>query len=200
MKIFFHVYTVNNYMEMVEEILSPIYHLKNDIVICKAGNLPLEFQGVQVINHYSNNFEFDTLNLLKQYCLSNPNEKVCYIHTKGITTPNNDCINDWRKYMSYFVINKYNNCLNLLDQYDTCGVDLVDTPVKHYSGNFWWARADYINKLQNVRDIPTVISERHKCEFWICSGDGKHYSMNNSDINVYERHLHRYLPESYIKD
>jgi hypothetical protein len=198
MKIFFHVFTENNCLEIVNEMLSPILHLKDNIIICKVGNKPIPDFGIKIIEHNNNNFEFDTLNLLHNYCKDNLNEKVCYVHTKGVTTPNNECINDWRKYMSYFALDKYKDCLSKLDEYDTCGVDLVNIPTKHYSGNFWWARADYIASLKSPKDIELLISERHKCEFWICSGQSKkHYSFHNSDINVYERHLHRYSEDKY---
>jgi tetratricopeptide (TPR) repeat protein len=43
----------------------------------------------------------------------------------------------------------------------------------------------------------TVLSERHKCEFWVCADKGKHYNMWSSNINVYERHLHEFPESNY---
>ncbi len=104
--------------------------------------------------------------------------------------------------MTYFNINKYERCFNILDQYDSCGVDLVKEPALHYSGTFWWAKSSYIKKLPIIDEIrfpktPPILSIRHNGEFWIGMGNGSLKSLWNSNINVYERHLHRYLKTKY---
>lgn len=35
-----------------------------------------------------------------------------------------------------------------------CGVDLVRQPELHFSGNFWWARADRIASLPEPNELP----------------------------------------------
>ena len=121
------------------------------------------------------------------------NEKygILYLHTKGVTTPDNLCIDDWRQYMTYFNVNQYQKCFDMLDEYDSCGVDLVSEPATHYSGNFWWANSSYIKQLPTIDEIkfpkiPPILSIRHNCEFWIGMGNGKLKSLWNSYINVYE--------------
>jgi hypothetical protein len=90
-----------------------------------------------------------------------------------------------------------------LNEYDACGVDLVDTPQIHFSGNFWWSNSEYIKTLPTIHDlkykIKPVLSVRHNCEFWIGMGGGRLKSLWDSNINVYERHLHRYSNSEYIK-
>lgn len=210
--VFFHVATIGNYQEIFDEIYSKI-HKSNlfdeiDLLnICIVGNGELHYKENKKIMIYKNSNleegEFFTLEILKLFSNSSPQKcKILYIHTKGVTTPNNDCIVDWRKYMSYFNINLYKNCLDALEFYDSCGVDLVFEPTIHYSGNFWWANSDYIKKLPSIDEIrypkiAPILSIRHNCEFWIGMGNGKLKSLWNSNINVYERHLHRYLEDQY---
>ena len=201
--IFIHVATLNNYMSILEDFLDRIQKSGlgaiANIHICVAGN------DIELPNHpvYHNGrleqFEFPTLNRLSVLAKKQPDSKILYIHTKGVSTPDNPCIDDWRNYMAHFVINKFQDCLSALENFDTCGVDLRDRPALHYSGNFWWANANHINSLPEFKDMPLILTERHKAEFWICSRPGKHKSLWDSGINQFGRHLHRYPPERYIK-
>jgi hypothetical protein len=211
--IYFHVGTIGKYQEIFDEIYYEIVE-SNLINQISAINLCIVGQGDLVIQpnekiriHQDSNVnsgEFFTLDLLKSFADSvEENHKILYIHTKGVTTPDNQSIVDWRKYMTYFNVQQYKNCLQLLDNCDSCGVDLVDEPALHYSGNFWWANSSYIKKLPTIDEIkfpktPPILSIRHNGEFWIGMGDGNLKSLWNSDINLYERHLHNYPKENYI--
>lgn len=211
--IYFHVATIGKYQEIFDEICSEILNsgLINEIIslnICIVGEGNLIINPNLKVKVYRNSFidsgEFFTLELLKTFAESTEeNYKILYVHTKGVTTPNNQCIVDWRKYMTYFNVNQYEKCFNALDTYDSCGVDLVSEPVVHYSGNFWWSNSSYIKKLPSINEIkfpknPPILSIRHNCEFWIGMGNGNLKSLWNSNINVYERHLHTYSKNNYI--
>lgn len=201
---FLHIATIGNYQHIVDEIFR---YLKVDefdnvfINIAGTGEVILP-QGVTVIgNSNLEQFELPTLEHIKKYSEANIKHNICYIHTKGVSTGTNICIDDWRQYMLYFNLNNIKAIEGFLNDYDTCGVDLVDTPVLHYSGNFWWATSSHINSLVNPRDLPIILSERHKGEFWICSNTtGKYKTLHNSNIDVYARHLHRYTTDNYIKN
>ena len=212
--IYFHVATIGKYQEIFDEIYSEILNsgLINEIIslnICIVGEGNLIIKPNLKVKVYRNSFidsgEFFTLELLKTFVESaEENYKILYVHTKGVTTPNNQCIVDWRKYMTYFNVNQYEKCFNVLDTCDSCGVDLVTEPVVHYSGNFWWSNSSYIKKLPSIREIkfpknPPILSIRHNCEFWIGMGNGNLKSLWNSNIIVYERHLHRYEMSNYKK-
>lgn len=211
--IYFHVATIGEYQKIFDEIYSEILNsgLINEIIslnICIVGEGNLIINPNLKVKVYRNSFidsgEFFTLELLKTFVESTEeNYKILYIHTKGVTTPNNQCIVDWRKYMTYFNVNQYEKCFNVLDTYDSCGVDLVTEPAVHYSGNFWWSNSSYIKKLPSISEIkfpknPPILSIRHNCEFWIGMGNGILKSLWNSNINVYERHLHTYSKNNYI--
>jgi hypothetical protein len=211
--IYFHVATIGEYQEIFDEIYTQFVESNlidnvETINLCIVGQGDLNVQLNDKIRIYQdsdvNSGEFFTLDKIKFFSdYSEENYKILYIHTKGVTTPNNECIIDWRKYMTYFNVCQYQKCFDLLDEYDSCGVDLVNDPALHYSGNFWWANSSYIKKLPTINEIkfpktPPILSIRHNCEFWIGMGNGKLKSLWNSNINVYERHLHNYPKDNYI--
>ena len=212
-QIYFHIATIGKYQDIFDEIYSQIIESNlinqvSSINLCIVGQGDLIIQENDKIKIYQDSDissgEFFTLDLLKTFSDSvEQNHKILYLHTKGVTTPDNPCIDDWRKYMTYFNINQYEKCLYSLNQYDSCGVDLVNDPTLHYSGNIWWANSSYIKKLPTINEIkfpktPPILSIRHNAEFWIGMGNGNLKSLWNSNINVYERHLHQYPKIKYV--
>lgn len=206
---FFHVATIGNYQSIVDRVFelltkSELLHTLHRLYINVAGNeevkLP-ENNKIKVLPSRSplNEYEFSTLNYVKEY--SNvKNANILYLHTKGAGTPSNICIDEWREYMLYFNIINFNNALEQLKNYDATGVDLSNEPTKHYSGNIWWSKTDHIKQLKYPIELPIILSERHKCEFWICSREsGKYNTLHQSNIDVYSRHLTRYPKELYEK-
>ena len=131
---------------------------------------------------------------------------MLYLHTKNVGKEINYCIEDQIEYLLYFLISKWENCINNLLEFDTCGVDLRNEPTLHYSGNFWWSIANNIIQLpspiefNNLNKYPNPLNSiRHNQEFWVCyDKNKKHLSMWDCGINVYERHLHRYQKELYV--
>jgi len=214
--IYFHIAAINKYQEIFDEIYAQIVQSKlidhiELINFCIVGNHNLVFIPHEKIRVYEDPYvetgEFFTLNLLKTFSDSTEeNYKILYIHTKGATAPNNPCVDDWRQYMTYFNVVQHQMCFNVLDEYDACGVDLITKDqwphADHFSGTFWWANSLYIKKLPTIDEIkfpktPPIISIRHNGEFWIGMGNGRLKSLWNSNINLGERHLHRYPLSMY---
>lgn len=158
------------------------------------------------VEHFNRNLEhgeFVTLNLLSMKARDYPSASFLYIHTKGVSKFWNRAIRDWRRYMTHFCVNEYEHAVKLLDIFDACGVDLSVLPKLHFSGNFWWARGHYLNSLPSIEAISSpnaehVHSLRHNAEFWIGMGGGSLHSLNDSEINVYQRHLHRFPRSRYL--
>jgi len=206
---FFHVATIGNYQLIVDRVFellnkSGLYEQLHKVFVNIAGQEKVVInqknnQKIKIIPERAllNKFEFSTLDLVKLYS-DRREANILYIHTKGTGTPSNPCIDDWREYMLYFNICKFSKALELLKENDAVGVDLSFVPTKHFSGNIWWSKTSHIKTLSHAQDLPVVLSERHKAEFWICSKEeGSYTSMHQSDINVYERHLHRYEASRY---
>ena len=152
-----------------------------------------------------NDYELPTLNFLYNFCIKNIDNNVLYLHTKNVGKEINLCIEDQINYMLYFLVTKWEKCINNLENFDSCGVDLRNNPVLHYSGNFWWSTSDNIISLpspvefSNLNIYPNHLnSVRHNQEFWICyNKNKKHISLWDCGIDVYERHLHRYPSHLY---
>lgn len=153
--------------------------------------------------------ETDTLISLKEFCKENPNYKVLYLHTKGSSKQSLE-VNAWRLYMEYFLIDRWKECVKYLDKYDCCGVDFNKngntvwsdgslTPPKydtgHFSGNFWWANASYINTLDESYLYSGFRLDR---EFWIGTNlNVKSKCINYSGIEDFYNLI--YENRNYIK-
>jgi hypothetical protein len=140
---------------------------------------------VEIVVHPENNETRDTLKWIKDYSKVNPNDYVLFFHTKGITKQN-DATEDWRKYMEYFVIENWKDCIAKLDEgYDCCGVlwnfHTMAGYRPHFSGTFWWATTKYINTLNH-----TYLDSRSRYdqEFWIGTNrSAKAFEFHNSRLN-----------------
>ena len=104
--------------------------------------------------------EWPGLTHLKNYCdAAADDEYVMYFHIKGVTHLTNTAIHDWRRYLEYWNIDRWQDCVAKLDQgFETVGTNFINEPFlgidrqirnwNHYSGNFWWARSSYIKRLK----------------------------------------------------
>jgi hypothetical protein len=116
---------------------------------------------------------------------------LLYLHTKGVGGDAQlSGKEDWREFMAHFLIERHCLCIRRLAARGgdgahigasrpsplaaTCGVDLRFTPLPHYAGNFWWARADYVARLRSPEDADDLVthpnalnSVRHNQEFWL---------------------------------
>jgi|TARA_Y100000289_G_scaffold39202_1_gene38646 hypothetical protein len=74
-----------------------------------------------------------------------------YFHSKGVSRLKGPFAN-YRKVLNYYIIHKWNINLTLLEKYDAVGCFFTRWPEHHFSGNFWWARIDYITNLPDCKD------------------------------------------------
>jgi hypothetical protein len=106
--------------------------------------------------------EKPTLLALKNFCKDNSDYKILYLHTKG-ATKNELCVQSWRLMMEYFVIDRWKDCIEHLNNYTCvgCHMGTIGPSICHdgsliqndktyaYMGNFWWANASYINTIKS---------------------------------------------------
>lgn len=144
---------------------------------------------VEIVFYPDNKEMRDTLKWIKDYSKENPDDYILFFHMKGITR-NSKAVEDWRRYMEYFTIENWKDCIQKLDEgYDCCGILWnKDTPIgyfPHFSGAFYWAKASYINTLKHEY----LDSEwRFHMEFWIGSNpDAKVFEFHNSGLNTTEK-------------
>jgi GR25 family glycosyltransferase involved in LPS biosynthesis len=196
-------------------IFSELYSQLDSIFIINIGNKLNEnyFSNtkIKIINLNSQLYlaENTTINIMHSFSKNNPDSSILYLHTKGIlhyryiTKFSN--IKDWINCMLHFMVKNCNFCFEVLNNYDCIGCNYVPKSVSnescpHYSGNFWWANTNYINKLQSISEIyyeDSFFSLRHEAEFWLLNNTNvKYYCIFNSNIDHYQC---CYPKENYIK-
>lgn len=142
------------------------------------------YHKVETIVKTNTHTEAETLHMLWNYCQTNSGY-VLYLHSKGVTRHKNECMHDWKNLMEYFLIEKFELCLNALKNHDVCGVNFLIAKNKpHFSGNFWWSTTNHIKKLKNIKPD---ISNRYYCEFWLFDTTDKvnHKELHASKIDHY---------------
>lgn len=127
----------------------------------------------------SDEYERPTLLHMKTSALDDPEKTLYfYLHTKGIrhyNTKNEEKIMKWIRDMLYWNIEQWKNAVKILQNKETYGCNYNGV---HYSGNFWWASREHINKL------PEKIGEKYTDpEDWILKNNDNMYCANNCSEN-----------------
>lgn len=152
--------------------------------------------------------ETETMIALKEFAYQNPDYKILYFHMKG-ASKGTLIANAWRLMMEHFVIDRWKDCVNALDEYDCVGANLnpvgvtqwTDGSVSHpvegtynFTGNFWWSTAKHIQSLDHKFLYSNYRIDR---ELWI----GSNPNSNPTSLyqpGVYESYTHYYKEEDYI--
>lgn len=128
--------------------------------------------------------------------LIEPDDKFLYLHSKGVTRPNNERVRAWRELMEYHLMTGADECIAALDTCDVVGCNYrhwhlpLDTaedddnaPLsrgRHFSGNMWWCRGAYWLSLP-----PTI-----DCDYF---GPEMHIGLRKPRFkNLYECHVDNY--------
>ena len=125
---------------------------------------------------------------------------ILYLHTKGISYNDDDQKeNDWIDMMLYFLVEKFELCLEKLQQgIQTIGCNYYDEKIKIrnpkcFGGNFWWADSQYISTLPSLIEKTENVNP-NDAEFWLCKNNPSVYELHNSKINHY---IDVYPPQNY---
>lgn len=187
--IVYHVAMLKNWEEVVAEQLNRLAHSGlakacDQISITVVGSNYLFPKLKKLINESSfsnkitifyasqnlHNYEFPGIEKVIEIANTYPDTKILYMHDKGVThyqKPSQNSVTLWRRYMEYFAIDQWEDCIAALDSFDACGVDLSYREpgvAPFFAGNFWWARADYIRTCSLSR------MNRFDCENYIGTG------------------------------
>eukprot|EP00002_Diphylleia_rotans_P027910 TRINITY_DN561_c0_g2_i5.p1 TRINITY_DN561_c0_g2~~TRINITY_DN561_c0_g2_i5.p1 ORF type:complete len:305 (-),score=39.12 TRINITY_DN561_c0_g2_i5:244-1158(-) len=184
--IFIHAMNMENSTAgalITEEILNDIQSsglldITSKIFMFSFGNIePLrqlssKYPKVVFVGDFAHNmrlFEFTTLLALQQLILRSKNPtNVLYLHSKGVTNTRDRFKMNWRRQMLRFAVRNFQTSLSLLKiGYKTSGIMFRDTPLPHYSGNFFWATSDHISQLRSLAEYNWHF--RYGAEFWILS-------------------------------
>lgn len=195
---------------LIEKLISSkLINVLDKIYINNIG-LPISVNHDKIdVNNYSTNnrlFELPTLNKIRDFSIENNNDdiNILYLHNKGISYDNdNQFVNDWIDMMLYFLVEQYENCITILNdktkKYHTVGCNYYDgneTIPKHFSGNFWWAKSRYLQRLPKFEytdnDKDDITLDKLSAEFWLFKENPKYYNLHSSDIN----HFHETYPKN----
>ena len=173
---YIHVATMGSWRQVLEEQITLIRRCglnnRSTINLCKVGTETDENLQWAIQFDDLEKFEFPTLARLYE----NADQGLSfYTHLKGVsktlehwkekaevykefaglydlkTLQHHERL--WRKYMEYFVIERYRDCIKMLDTHDICGVHWREKPAPHYSGNFFWATDRYVKSLDHPYDF-----------------------------------------------
>lgn len=194
--IFYHMYCVNDAIDRFEKAylkikLSGLLYKTDNIFVNCVGDHKNQFSTL-ISNNIKVNIiigehckdESETLNLLRDFCITNNEHgNILYMHSKGVTAPKNKSKNYWADCMQYFLVEEHEKCLLILKNYDNCGVNFkqcrslykkgtfskgkeyISTKKNKqlkascYAGNFWWATNKYISKLDRCGSYNRFDSE-----------------------------------------
>jgi hypothetical protein len=202
--IYYHCFCVNDYEDRVLKTFKKIKisGLLDQIdcvkLVCvgKPSQQIKDLPKVEII--LTDGFCKDEAITLNYIYNNNIYDNVLYMHSKGVTVlGDKKNVNYWVDYMEYFCIEKYQDRLKELEQYNATGVNLqYHYNFKSsllYSGNFWWATNKHIKTL-----APCNESNRFLAEMWVCSNtQGKYNCIHHSHVDHY---THEYTRDSYTKE
>ncbi|NVO07287.1 MAG: hypothetical protein HXX19_15830 [Rhodoferax sp.] len=160
-------------------------------------------------------YEYPTLDALQKHINSESKDfNVLYIHLKGVSKPNNINITHWRRFMTWALIERWQECVNKLEEYDCAGCNWELNPWPHFSGNFWWATSNYLRKLPKLQDPYASIREnstmfkRHDAgglpvwkfdyEAWIGSKSPRYFQIAKS-FDIGATHYNRPYPQELYR-
>ncbi len=209
--IYYHIYAIDGVESIIDEQLSLIKSYFKFPYILNVG-ISLAEENIS-ITHILHKFdkirdvrakgcEFVTLDLIEKDKDKFDNaDYILYLHTKGASRIENDnynCMIGWRHYMNYFNIEKINNVFKIFEKtdYNTFGCNFIDSNNRpHYSGNFWWAKAEYIKTL-DLSDVNKTNRGNAELKYIQMGKDWKAYSVHNVNKNLYHYLIKR---EEYAK-
>lgn len=191
-KVFYHLACMGNWEEVFEEQL---------IQLASSGfkEINLSILGTEE-NLHKANLIYEKLNIKTFIIFHSPdlryfeapallgieeyarrvNGYVLYLHSKGVSNPEDKTKTKWRRLMMRELLENWESCVLKLPHYDAIGVNWRDMrPTSHFCGNFWYASTRYLRKLADFNiyyDNPLykmwdrINDKRLGCEFWIGSG------------------------------
>ena len=81
--------------------------------------------------------------------------------------------------MLHFLVERHEQAIAALASADAVGCNLPEVPRRHFSGNFWWAKASYLAGL-----APVPAGDRHEAEWWVLSGqNARAQSLHDSGVD-----------------
>lgn len=182
-QIFFHIFPWKDKFHIIDEQLETIHSsgvlsfadLNCCIVDTKFRSryrFPewVSEESIRTVKHCGT--EWSTLKELDSSCRGSPypDNYTLYIHTKGAVKDRmHGCNHTWRQFMMYFLVEKWEEAIEVLDSDESVGAVGCNLKNKqprgkykrtggpfelwHFAGNFWWCRNS------SILDLPVAGSD-----------------------------------------
>lgn len=123
-------------------------------------------------------YEYPTLRWAWEQARARSAHLVCYAHTKSASKDDRRHRRygeAWRRVMAHWTIERWREAATALVDAELAGPLLASAPYPHYSGNFWWARSEYLARLAAPAPDPAhgAAAARLNAEIWPLSGGGR---------------------------
>jgi hypothetical protein len=222
--ILYHLYPKNNWREVTHDLLSATHH--DSVFVSVSLDFLHDFftrwdieRFLKTIPKVKNIFftknsrqlsEVSGFNRLKNELDFSGWDVVTYLHSKGVTKPDNQCIKDWVQLMRYFVVERHDMCLQAFENgFALYGCNLGVFQVGservgpyrfsdfHYSGNFVSINLNLLRK--EFLSIPCDNDYYGVEGFWgkLCPVQ-KAYNAHDSGTNISNHYKERY-PSVFYK-
>lgn len=191
-KIFYHIYAVKDrWLTIVQDQMTKLLYsgLLHKCEACFITIVGPDYNACRAyVTQFPNVFikvssadtTMERLTLLNIHQHIKPEDYVLYIHSKGVTKYDIDIVRDWRHLMEWCLIGNHAKCIALLEKHDAVGINRIQEPRPHFSGNFWWTKGSHYLKLPHH-----IGPEYTDPEMYLLSVDCWTYSLFESGMNHY---------------
>lgn len=185
LKVYLHVAVMETWIEilheMLEEMRSSELLYAADVTVVTVGSAIDAIGNLRIINTHLplTSYEFPTLDLMHDEL--EPDEAIFYCHLKGVSQPHSLQHRHWRQEMIEFCITAWRERIAHLHSRWTSGPRLTAGGAgwsndfvwahKHYSGNWWWARSEYLKHLIRPSTFLSYYTSRYAAEAWLGQSD-----------------------------
>lgn len=138
---------------------------------------------------------------------SNDDYKILYFHTKGVFNKYKDFktrgidelklkgVDCWVEQMEFFLIDKWEECVNRLNENDTVGLTCNGD---WWWGNFWWATSNHIKK--NIPFKTYYQGSRWQSESWLHEANQERSKIKKHEMRHFENDPHYSYYPKYFYD
>lgn len=231
--IFYHVAALNEWKAVVVEQLNAlkqsgiIPHVHGFLAVINGNesdrtwlelavaklNLP-DFQGVVLSDLPMETGETPTLLKIQDYCKTNSEHAILYIHTKGVAhnkTRKRNMEEVWRWKLMKTLLSEWKANLETLETKDLCGWNWSTEAryPQYFPGNMWFANAAYIATLPDFlsyqktfksRTITDAKHPRFAAMFWLGLGIKRaDFRKKVESLELVNKSFHTYFSDLYIR-
>jgi hypothetical protein len=186
------------FVDLIKRIRSTDLKLEEILVVTNGNKsqLKTKFEEFKVrhLTHEDDrlSWEFPALVEIQEFSKnSEEDHRILYLHLKGVSSGDHKNV---KESMCKAVIDRYQECIDYLEEYDACGYLFSVYSYRgslgpHFSGNFWWSKVSHIQQLPDPR--PDSIYKSH---FHLIDGR----INKNHSAPMDQKNAIRYLAEFWI--